>query len=318
MGVVEAVDVHQHLWSEPLVEALAARSDGPRVRRDGRAWRLDLPDGSAAYLPVETAQSRAARLRAGGLDRALIALPAELAVERLPAEEAAPLLAAHAAVTDEAPALAPWASTSLVDLDAAVAELPERLEGSAGLCLPAAALASPQALDRLGPLLEALARSGRPLLVHPGAAAAPGTPAWWSELAGDVAQQQAAWLAFADGGRLAHPGLRVVFAGLAGLAPLQFERAVARGGPSAAVRDPNLFYDTSAYGSFAIEATARVVGAGQLVHGTDLPAAEPPAGPAADGLDAADWEAMATVNAARLLGGARREAAVPAPLAAAA
>ena len=318
MGVVEAVDVHQHLWSEPLVEALAARSDGPRVRRDGRAWRLDLPDGRAAYLPVETAAARAARLRAGGFDRALIALPAELGVERLPAEEAAPLLAAHADGARADAALATWASTSLHDLDAAVAGLGERLDGAAGLCLPAGALADPAALHRLGPLLEALERAGKPLLVHPGAAAAPGAPAWWSELAGDVAQQQAAWLAFADGGRLAHPGLRVVFAGLAGLAPLQFERAVARGGPSAAVRDGNLFYDTSAYGSFAIEAMARVVGPGQLVHGSDLPAAEPPAGPTADGLDPADWEAMATVNAARLLGGDRRATAAPAPLAAAA
>lgn len=336
---MEAVDIHQHLWSEPLVEALAARADYPRVRRDGRAWRLDLAPGRSEYLPVESPAERAGQVRAGGLDRALIALTPELGVERLTGEEAAPLLDAHAALSAAAPELETWASTSLHDVDAAAAELPYRLDGAAGLCLLAAALASPRALEAVAPLLGVLEQAGKPLLVHPGpvavaaprdagrreagSVAAPGDagrrearpsaagrgPAWWPELADGVAQQQAAWLAFADRGRLAHPGLRVVFAGLAGLAPLQFERAVARGGPSGAVGDPGIFYDTSAYGSFAIDAMARLVGVGQLVHGSDRPAVEPPAGPAA-ALDSAAWHAMATVNAARLLIG--DAAAVPA------
>lgn len=341
---MEAVDIHQHLWSEPLVEALAARADYPRVRRDGRAWRLDLAPGRSEYLPVESAAERAAHVRADGLDRALIALTPELGVERLPGEEAASLLDAHAALASEAPELEIWASTSLHDLDAAAADLPHRLDGAAGLCLPAGALASPRALEAVAPLLAALERAGKPLLVHPGPLVVPGAaglgdtepldaqgaagrgaagphaaehaaarggvgspaaarrPAWWSELTGGVAQQQAAWLAFADRGRLAHPRLRVVFAGLAGLAPLQFERAAARGGPSGAIGDPGIFYDTSSYGSFAVDAMARLVGGGQLVHGSDRPAVEPPAG-AASALDAAAWHAMATVNAARLLAG---------------
>jgi predicted TIM-barrel fold metal-dependent hydrolase len=317
---VEAVDVHQHLWSEPLVEALAARADYPRVRRDGRAWRLDLAPGRSEYLPLESPAERAAHVRADGFDRALIALSPELGVERLPGEEAAPLLDAHVALARE-PGLGIWASTSLHDLDAAARELPRRLDGAAGLCLPAAALASPRALEALAPLLAALEEAGKPLLVHPGPAAAAvprvaapraaASPAWWPELAGAVAQQQAAWLAFADRGRIAHPRLRVVFAGLAGLAPLQVERAAARGGPSGAVGDPGIFYDTSAYGSFAIDAMARLVGVGQLVHGSDRPAVEPPAGPAA-ALDAAAWHAMATANVTRLLAGDAAVSAAPA------
>lgn len=331
---MEAVDVHQHLWSESLVEALAARADYPRVRRDGRAWRLDLASGRSEYLPLESPAERAAQVRADGLDRALIALSPDLGIERLPGEEAAPLLDAHAALAQE-PGLGVWASTSLHDLAAAARELPRRLDGAAGLCLPAAALASPRALDAVAPLLAALEAAGKPLLVHPGpaviadavlgvGAAVPGddgashaiapraaAPAWWPELAGSVPQQQAAWLAFADRGRIAHPRLRVVFAGLAGLAPLQVERAAARNGPSGAVGDAGIFYDTSAYGSFAIDAMARLVGVGQLVHGSDRPAVEPPAGPAA-ALDAAAWQAMATVNVTRLLAADAAAAAVPA------
>jgi hypothetical protein len=36
-----------------------------------------------------------------------------------------------------------------------------------------------------------------------------------------------------------------------------------------------VFYDTSSYGPVAVEATARTVGAGQLVYGSDRPVAEP-------------------------------------------
>ena len=46
-----------------------------------------------------------------------------------------------------------------------------------------------------------------------------------------VTQMSAAWHAFAAGGRARHPGLRVVFAMLAGLGPLHAERLAARGGP---------------------------------------------------------------------------------------
>jgi hypothetical protein len=71
------------------------------------------------------------------------------------------------------------------------------------------------------------------------------------------------------------PRLRVVFAMLAGLAPLHVERLRARGGPSGAVAHGNFFYDTSSYGPRAIRAMARVVGPDQIVYGSDLPVVEP-------------------------------------------
>jgi 6-methylsalicylate decarboxylase len=67
--------------------------------------------------------------------------------------------------------------------------------------------------------------------------------------------------------------LRVIFAGLAGLAPLQAERTAAKGGPigEQTLADPLTFYDTSSYGPRAVRAMATAVGIGQLVHGTDYP-----------------------------------------------
>jgi hypothetical protein len=75
-------------------------------------------------------------------------------------------------------------------------------------------------------------------------------------------------------GRELHPGLRIAFVALAGLAPLHHERMAARGGP-AGPPDPNVFYETSSYRSGAIEALAGVVGRGAIVHGSDRPYAQP-------------------------------------------
>jgi hypothetical protein len=96
-----------------------------------------------------------------------------------------------------------------------------------------------------------------------------------------VATMQTAWHAFAVWGRPAHPALRVCFAMLAGLAPLQRERLVARGGP--AISDPDVFLDVSSYGGRTVDAVLREVGVDRLVHGSDRPvvaAAELPLGEA--------------------------------------
>ena len=87
-----------------------------------------------------------------------------------------------------------------------------------------------------------------------------------------TARSQAAWHAFAAWGRSAHPRLRVVFAALAGLAPLHRERTTLRGGPRAAA-DPLVFYDTSSYGPRALQAMTAAVGPAQLVNGSDAPGA---------------------------------------------
>jgi predicted TIM-barrel fold metal-dependent hydrolase len=84
-----------------------------------------------------------------------------------------------------------------------------------------------------------------------------------------------AWHAFIAFGRPQHPGLRVVFVLLAGLAPLHLERMVARGGDGSAAIDSGVFFDTSSYGPQTIDAMVRAQGIDQIVYGSDRPAVEP-------------------------------------------
>ncbi len=153
--------------------------------------------------------------------------------------------------------------------------------GVLGLHLPATALATPAQIERLGGLFEICAETQRPVLVHPGPAAAAtqadagALPGWWPALVPYVAQQHSAWHAWQVAGAADHPTLRIVFVALAGLAPLHEERLAARGDFQPALRDPRVFYDTSSYGSHAVAAMARVVGAQALVLGSDRPYAEP-------------------------------------------
>ena len=93
-----------------------------------------------------------------------------------------------------------------------------------------------------------------------------------------MASLSEAWHAWALHGRAQHPSLRVVFAALAGLAPLHAERLGARVSAAAAgeaLRDSLTFYDTSSYGPVAVEAMVRAVGPDALVHGSDWPYAQP-------------------------------------------
>jgi predicted TIM-barrel fold metal-dependent hydrolase len=280
------IDIHQHLWPEPLLSALSLRREPPMLVRRGAGWALALHGEPEA--PVDLADhdpdARAALVHADGLDRALVVPSTPLGIEALPAAEAEPLLAAyHEGVRALPGEFGAWASIGLVDPDPV--ELARLLdEGFVGACVAAEALAGPDGLERLGPVLETLERRGAPLLVHPGpapATATAGLPDWWAALTGYVASMQTAWHAFAVWGRAAHPGLRVCFAMLAGLAPLQRERLVARGGH--AISDPDVFLDISSYGGRTVDAVLREVGVDRLVHGSDRPvvaAAELPLGDA--------------------------------------
>ena len=237
-------------------------------------------------------------MAADGLGRALIAPSVPLGIEALPAAEAEPLLEAyHDGVAALPPVFGGWAAIGLAQPDPGA--LARRLDaGFAGACVAADALGGPEGFERLGPVLETLERRAAPLLVHPGPATggSPGVPGWWPALTSYVATMQAAWHGFAVWGRPAHPRLRVCFAMLAGLAPLQRERLVARGGR--AVRDPGVFLETSSYGTRAVDAVLREVGVDQLVHGSDRPVVAP-----ADlSLGDAVHTALRERNPSRLLG----------------
>jgi 6-methylsalicylate decarboxylase len=300
------IDIHQHLWPEPLLRALSLRREPPMLVRRGAGWALGLR--GEAEAPVDLADhdpdARAALVHADGLDRALVVPSTPLGIEALPPGEAEALLEAyHEGVRALPQEFGAWAAVGIVAPDpAALSRLLDA--GFVGACVAAEALAGPDGLERLGPVLETLERRGAPLLVHPGpapATATAGLPVWWAALTGYVATMQTAWHAFAVWGRVAHPGLRVCFAMLAGLAPLQRERLVARGGP--AISDPDVFLEVSSYGGRTVDAVLREVGVDRLVHGSDrpvVPAAELPLGDAVR-------TALRQRNPARLLSTATTE-----------
>ncbi|MDO8214120.1 hypothetical protein [Conexibacter sp. CPCC 206217] len=357
------IDVHQHLLSQPLLAALERRGAVPSLTRGHAGWTYHLAGEPDSALPFADAdpRTRVAQLDDDGVDRALVALSSALGIEHLPAEQAQPLLDAY---HDGAAALprdrfGAWAAVGVHEPDPATVDA-LLARGFAGVSLPATALATPAAVERLGPLLERLQQPAPPLLAHPGPVApgagaeraggdarmpdpaagagrtgasrpnggsrttrtsrtgrasaaagptaAPALPGWWPALTGYVAQMNAAWHAFLVAGRPALPRLRVLYAMLAGLAPLQLERLAARGGPAAqAAHDPLTFYDTSSYGPRAIEATIHAVGAAQLVHGSDRPVV----GAAVPAADTALGHALLRVNPARLLNPTTPEALVP-------
>jgi hypothetical protein len=296
MTILPRTDVHQHLWSPELLAALERRSEPPFARRDAGAWRLHVSGEPAATVAAQEGADRAGALAAQGVDRALLSLSTALQVEALAPREAAPLLDAWHAVVRALPgSLGAWGTLNLHsarpdDVDALLGE------GFVGLCLPARALAHPRRVERLAELLERLEARDAPLFVHPGPADGDdgdgdGAP-WWPALTSYTASLQVAWWAWADTGLVRHPRLRVVFAALAGLAPLHGERAAARGGPAVPLV-PQLFYETSSYGPQAVALMRRTVGSSQLVHGSDVPVV----GGAAPG----DDDALLRANPARLL-----------------
>jgi 6-methylsalicylate decarboxylase len=298
------VDVHQHIWTTPLLDALAARERLPFVRwADGlavlhcageQAWAIDVAS--------ETAPRRAELARADGLDRVIVALSSPIGIEALPREEAEFLIDSHlAGIETLGSQFAAWGPVALDrpdpdDVDALLAR------GCVGVTLPAGALAGPDALAQIEPLLDRAEARRATVFVHPGPArsASLTDPLWWAALTDYVAQMQAAWLTFATVGRRRHPTLRILFAILAGGAPLHVERLAARGGPPVDLHDPLTFYESSSYGPAAIEAFARHVGPQQLVYGSDRPVIEPPQ---------TEWDATLQANAARLIETASRHAA---------
>jgi 6-methylsalicylate decarboxylase len=306
------IDIHQHLWTEPLVQALTERQELPFVRDEHGLTVLFLA-GERPYvldLSNDAPTRRATLVELDGIDRALLCLSSPLGIESLPREQSLPLIDAyHNGVLSLGDPFGVWGAIALDrpdpdDVDRVIGR------GCVGLSLPAGALSSVGALSRLHTVLTRLELLGAPLLVHPGPGlnepqtveeAPLGDPLWWPALTRYVADMQAAWLAFLAAGRLQHPELRVVFSMLAGLAPLHAERLASRGGPECHVPDPLVFYDTSSYGPAAIGMIAERVGSQQLLYGSDRPVVEPGELGMPNGLD---WDPIAD-GTRRALGATR-------------
>jgi predicted TIM-barrel fold metal-dependent hydrolase len=229
--------------------------------------------------PAESAESRTRLLDVDGLDRAAIAISSPIGIEALAPDQAHELIDAHLdGVLALGDRFAAWGPIPIrrpdpAEVDAVLAR------GCVGISLPSAALADFDALEQIGPVLERVQTLGAPLFVHPGGLVARdpslSDPLWWTALTSYVSDMQTAWLTFMTRGRRELPRLRVIFAMLAGGAPLHAERLTARGGPAIDLHDPLTFYDTSSYGPMMIDAMAAWLGPDRLVYGSDRPVIDP-------------------------------------------
>ena len=256
-----AIDVHQHLWPAAFIEALRERDGVPRL--DGSM--LVLPEGTYEVdLDDHLLERRLSQLDGAGIDVAVVSLQPTLGLEALEIEERGRLeliwedgMLELSAASDGR--IVPLAASRLRD-------------GFAGVSVGADTLDD---LDALAPVLDALRGSGF-LFVHPVAGVpALHAPAWWPALVDYTAQMQRAYFAWLAGGQSRWPDVKIVFAILAGGAPIQLERLASRGVDVRTVLYSNVFFDTSSYGRRALEVCIETFGVEQLVHGSDAPVIDP-------------------------------------------
>lgn len=246
-----AFDLHQHLWPPGLIRALEARTEAPRLR--GRV--LELPSGSwTVDLTTHDLDKRLEALDRDEIDVAVISLAPtlQLGAELVEAYHDG-ILEVVAASNGRLRALA---SDSV-------------REGFAGACVAATRLGD---LDALAPLLTDVEQSGQFLFVHPGPALTPAdAPDWWASVVGYTAQMQSAYAAWLAAGARTWPEVRVLFAILAGGAPIQLERLASRGIDTRELLHDNVFLETASYGERSLELVLATYGVGQIVYGSDWP-----------------------------------------------
>ena len=274
-------DVHQHFLPQSLLAALRARRDPPRLTRG----TLELREGS---FPLDERAhdlgERLALLDRDRIDVAVVSLAPTLETEEHPELRDA----YHEGILETVAA----AGGRLRALAAG-----ESLPGFAGACVSAGAV-----VTGLGDLPEKLAQANQVLFVHPGPPGLrpAGAPPWWASVVDYTAQMQAAyfaWIAAPDH----HPDLPVVFAVLAGGAPIQLERLRGRGPGYSGELRADVRLDTATYGLRALTLCLESVGAGQLVYGSDVPVVDSaPTLQALEQLGEAVLEAACSDNPARL------------------
>lgn len=252
------IDLHQHLWPEQLVRALERRSEPPRLR--GGRLELAVEGTFEVDLREHELDTRIELLDRHELDVALVSLA--------PTMETDP----HADLVDAYhEGIVEVVRTSRGRIVALSAGEPRA--GFAGVCISSHAL-----LAGCDPLYGALEHDGGLLFVHPGP---PGTrvpahaPAWWTAAVEYTAQMQAAYLAWLSRDAARFPTVAVVFAMLAGGAPIQLERLRSRGVEVRSTLHPNGFFETSSYGRRALELCLSTYGVTQVVFGSDAPVIDP-------------------------------------------
>jgi hypothetical protein len=256
-------DVHQHLWPEQFVEALARRERPPRLR----GGLLELADERASEvdLGAHDLDARLQLLDRCEIDVAVVCLQPTLGLDALPEGERDELASLWQSGVRE---LAGAAEGRIVPLAAG-----SEVEGFAGACVGADELLD---LDGIAGRLDDLEERGAFLFVHPQAAQpSPARPDWWPSVVDYTAQMQAAYASWLAGGGERWPRLRVVFALLAGGAPFQLERLRSRGVSGRDVLSETVFFETASYGRRALDLCLATFGVDQLLYGSDTPVIDP-------------------------------------------
>jgi hypothetical protein len=256
---VTTYDLHQHLWPESFLAALAARTAPPALDGD----LLTTVEGRFALdLVAHRLDQRITALDRDGIDVAVISLQTSLGFEHLAADERVAL--------EEA-----WATGARDLVERSGGRLrafsPSILrEGFAGVSIGSTVLAG---LDESAAALDEAERKGALVFVHPdaGRASGPGSPAWWDWVTGYPSRMQEAYLAWLAFGRERWPSARVLFAMLAGGGPFQLERLARRGVEVRSALDLNTYFDVSTHGRRAIELCIESFGVSQLAYGSDTP-----------------------------------------------
>jgi hypothetical protein len=260
---VTTYDVHQHLWPESLVAALAGRTSAPLIRDHTLVLE---EEGSFEIDPaVYGADACIANLDRAGIDVAIVSCPPTLGIDRLAESDAESLRKAYHDGTLEA------IDASGGRILALSMGMP--LDGFVGTVVAAGDLEN---LDGIAELLDAIEERGTFVFVHPGAARVPaGAPGWWASTVDYTIQMQRAYAAWLAHGVERWPRLRIVFSILAGGAPFQLERMQARGYDIGNALHPTIYLDTSSYGRRALELCLATLGARQIVFGSDAPVVSP-------------------------------------------
>jgi 6-methylsalicylate decarboxylase len=268
-------DVHQHLLPSTLIEALRARREPPRIV----GGSLELAEGTFLFDDRDhDLGERIALLDHDGIDLAIVSLAPTMETEGKPELEDAYNEGIRDVVADAGGRFRAFAAGACLD-------------GFAGVCVSAQTLA-----NGLGALPEELVRAGQALFVHPGPPGAPpaGAPPWWTAVVDYPAQMQAAYFAWLAHGVEHHPNLDVVFAVLAGGAPVQLERLRSRGGDPELASHPRIHLDVASYGARALQLCLTALGPAQLVYGSDRPVVD--AAPTLDALAGLGPDVLDTVR----------------------
>jgi 6-methylsalicylate decarboxylase len=257
---VASYDAHQHLWPPPFVEALRRRTAPPLLRGN----QLVLAEGTyPADLDAHELEARLSLLDRSHIDVAVVSLQPTLGLQSL---EPAQRDALEHAWEDGILELADASGGRLRPLSPRAPRT-----GFAGASIGADAFDD---LDAVAPVLDALRGSGL-LFVHPVAGSAPEGRRWWAPVVDYTSQMQRAYFGWLAEGQARWPDVTVVFAILAGGAPVQLERLGCRADAPVEAAHENVFLEISSYGRRAIGLCAEAHGAGQLVFGTDAPVVDP-------------------------------------------